>query len=72
VLQNNELQLLKLGLSRNELSSTATGDMDTSIADQSLFSLFSKRLITTMEVCVSKIFPAGFGWQAGAGEFVCV
>lgn len=35
------------------------------VAAQSLGSVLAKRFTVTAEVCVSKIFPAGFGWQGG-------
>lgn len=69
VLKNSELAYLKKNLSRNELSNTAESDrseISTSDNQESISSLIGKRFFTTAEVAVSKIFPAGFGWQGGA------
>lgn len=65
VLQNEELSLLKKALSRNELSESPK-DSTESIEDVGFGTLLMRRLVTTVEVCVSKIIPAGAGWQGGA------
>jgi hypothetical protein len=66
VLKNSELAYLQKGLSRNELSNTAESDRATIDSEESIASLLGRRFFTTAEVAVSKIFPAGFGWQGGA------
>lgn len=61
-----QLDVLRRSLSRNELSYSdpnaeyyATEEPEEVSAAQGLLN----RIHTTAEVCVSKIFPAGFGWQ---------
>jgi len=63
-LSTEELDFLRKGISRNELSDTA--ETDDAPADTSLGSRLVNRFSKTCEVCVSKIFPAGFGWQASS------
>lgn len=65
VLENSELIYLQKGLSRNELSNTPESDRQDQ-SDETIASLLGRRFFTTAEVAVSKIFPAGFGWQGGA------
>jgi len=62
------LDVLQKSLSRNELSySNPAADYDaedeSELSENSGPSTLVKRLIVTAEVTVSKIFPAGFGWQ---------
>lgn len=66
------LSILEKSLSRNELSYTS-GWEEELLSEQKedgtvveVPSLLTKRLITTFEVVVSKIFPAGFGWQGAS------
>jgi hypothetical protein len=60
-LDEKELNLLKSGVARNELSNTAEGDKESSI-----LSSLVNRFAVTAEVAISKIAPAGFGWQLGS------
>ena len=66
ILKNTELINLKKGLSRNELSNTPESDRSDTIEQESIAGLIGRRFFTTAEVAISKIFPAGFGWQGGA------
>ncbi|MDP2435964.1 MAG: EF-hand domain-containing protein [archaeon] len=65
-LEVGDLLSLRKSLARSELSRTHSPDMVLDTLNQSIGSLFSSRMITTAEVALSKIFPAGFGWQLGA------
>jgi hypothetical protein len=60
-LSDKELALLKAGVARNELSHTQETDQDASI-----LSSLANRFSVTAEVALSKIAPAGFGWQLGS------
>lgn len=59
----DELVAISRGLSRNELSRTH-GDEE---AEGEGGSLIMARLTSMVDVTVSKIFPAGFGWQMFSG-----
>mmetsp|Transcript_26684 Transcript_26684/g.55881 ORF Transcript_26684/g.55881 Transcript_26684/m.55881 type:complete len:328 (-) Transcript_26684:181-1164(-) len=56
----SDLVKIKKSLARNELSFNPT------VEEESLGSTFMRRMQVTAEVGVSKIFPAGFGWQTAA------
>ena len=63
-LSSEELDFLRKEVWHNELSQIA--EADDVHADTSLGSIMVNRFKSTFEVCVSKIFPAGFGWQASS------
>lgn len=48
-----------------EIEEKARAEAQANAPAASLGSVLAKRFIVTAEVCLSKIFPAGFGWQAG-------
>jgi len=61
------LSVFEKSLSRNELSYTNPSDEYNKETDEETGpSTIAKRLIVTSEVVVSKIFPAGFGWQGSS------
>jgi len=60
-----DLLRIKAAVSRNELSYNPKADPEKSLTETQA-SVFGRRLIVTAEVAVSKIFPAGFGWQTAA------
>lgn len=64
MLNYTDLLKIKKSLARNELS-YETEHKGTDEAD-SFGSLMARRVQVTAEVAVSKIFPAGFGWQTAA------
>lgn len=59
----DELVAISKSLSRNELSATPTGTEDEATGERSMSSVITSRLTVMADVTVSKIFPAGFGWQ---------
>lgn len=66
MLEPAELVALKKGLSRNELSKTSEKDFESDITDIPMTKVMLNRFFVSTEVMVSKIFPAGFGWQGGS------
>jgi hypothetical protein len=60
-----DLLKMRTSLSRNELSYNSAADEDQSL-EETGDSVFGRRLYVTVEVAVSKLFPAGFGWQTAA------
>jgi len=62
------LSILEKSLSRNELSYTSGWEEEEAeeAGTSAGPSLLAKRLTITFEVMVSKIFPAGFGWQGAS------
>jgi len=57
---------LKLSRSRSRIEISRTredADAVEASTEQSLASIIPARFLTTFEVTISKIFPAGFGWQ---------
>ena len=52
-------------VSRNELSFNPNADKDKSL-EETHASVIGRRMTVTAEVGISKIFPAGFGWQTSA------
>jgi len=67
VYSSYNLSVLEKSLSRNELSYTsASEEEEVEAGDASGPSTMAKRLTTSSEVIVSKIFPAGFGWQGAS------
>jgi hypothetical protein len=61
-----DLERLHAGLSRNELSYTSETDTVGEEGETSFGSVVATRFKNTAEVIVSKIFPAGFGWQGAS------
>eukprot|EP00567_Pseudictyota_dubia_P017567 CAMPEP_0197451478 /NCGR_PEP_ID=MMETSP1175-20131217/29012_1 /TAXON_ID=1003142 /ORGANISM="Triceratium dubium, Strain CCMP147" /LENGTH=336 /DNA_ID=CAMNT_0042984207 /DNA_START=200 /DNA_END=1210 /DNA_ORIENTATION=+ len=61
----DDLLKIKDSLSRNELSFNPTADEDKSL-EATHASVIGRRMTVTAEVAISKIFPAGFGWQTAA------
>eukprot|EP01083_Nonionella_stella_P228846 810665_1 len=61
----DDLLKIKESLSRNELSFNPTADEDQSLTATHA-SVIRRRMTVTAEVGVSKLFPAGFGWQTAA------
>jgi hypothetical protein len=61
----DDLLKIKDSLSRNELSYNPHADKENTLAETQA-SVIGRRMAVTAEVAVSKIFPAGFGWQTGA------
>lgn len=61
----DDLLKIKNSLSRNELSFNPSADKEKSLAETHA-SVIGRRMTVTAEVGVSKIFPAGFGWQTAA------
>mmetsp|Transcript_47462 Transcript_47462/g.115594 ORF Transcript_47462/g.115594 Transcript_47462/m.115594 type:complete len:354 (-) Transcript_47462:290-1351(-) len=57
-----ELHAIKRALSRNELSATSVIEAST-MQTPSFGSVLQSRLLVLVDVMVTKIFPAGFGWQ---------
>jgi hypothetical protein len=55
------LAIMKRALARNELSYARTSGGETPP-----LTVFKNRVLNTLEVMVSKIFPAGAGWQAAS------
>lgn len=64
MLHYSDLLKIKTSLARNELSYESE-HKDAEEAD-SFASMMARRIQVTAEVTVSKIFPAGFGWQTSA------
>lgn len=64
MMQYDDLLKIKKSLARNEFSYNPTADDDLLLAVHG--STLKRRLFVTMEVAISKIFPAGFGWQTAA------
>jgi hypothetical protein len=64
MLHYNDLLKIKEALARNELSYDA-GKEDAEEAG-SFGALLTRRIQVTAEVAISKIFPAGFGWQTAS------
>jgi hypothetical protein len=60
-----DLLKIKASLSRNELSYNPTADKEKTLTALHA-SVVGRRMYVTAEVAVSKIFPAGFGWQTAA------
>jgi len=56
---------IKNSLSRNELSYNPSADKEMSLSETHA-SVIGRRMTVTAEVAISKIFPAGFGWQTAA------
>ena len=67
VIYGKQTDLLKIkdSLSRNELSYNPNADEDKSL-ESTHASVIGRRMQVTAEVGISKIFPAGFGWQTAA------
>lgn len=65
--QHPQTDLIKIkeSLSRNELSYNPSADKEKSLSVTSA-SVVGRRMAVTAEVAISKIFPAGFGWQTAA------
>lgn len=61
----DDLLKIKDSLSRNELSFNPTADKEKSL-EETHASVIGRRMTVTAEVGISKIFPAGFGWQTAA------
>lgn len=61
----DDLLKIKDSLSRNELSFNPTADKDKTL-EETHASVIGRRMTVTGEVAISKIFPAGFGWQTAA------
>jgi hypothetical protein len=61
----DDLLKIKDSLSRNELSFNPTADKDMTL-EETEGSVIGRRMTVTAEVGISKIFPAGFGWQTSA------
>jgi len=61
----NDLLKIKESLSRNELSFNPHADKEKTL-EQTHASVIARRMKVTAEVGISKIFPAGFGWQTAA------
>lgn len=64
-LNYQDLLKIKDSLARNELSYNPTADKDMSL-EETRASVIGRRMYVTAEVAISKIFPAGFGWQTAA------
>jgi hypothetical protein len=60
-----DLLKIKRALARNELSFNPHADDDKSLTETRA-SVIGRRIYVTAEVAVSKIFPAGYGWQTAA------
>jgi len=60
-----DLLKIKDSLSRNELSFNPNADKSKSL-EETHASVIGRRMTVTAEVGISKIFPAGFGWQTAA------
>eukprot|EP01083_Nonionella_stella_P055506 146398_1 len=60
-----DLLKIKESVSRNELSFNPNADKDKSL-EETHASVIGRRMTVTAEVGISKIFPAGFGWQTAA------
>ena len=65
LLLQSDLLKIKDSLSRNELSYNPTADKELSLSETHA-SVIGRRMTVTAEVAISKIFPAGFGWQTAA------
>jgi hypothetical protein len=61
----DDLLKIQESLSRNELSYNPSADKELTLAETSA-SVIGRRMTVTAEVAISKIFPAGFGWQTAA------
>ena len=61
----SDLLKIKDSLSRNELSYNPSADKELSLSETHA-SVIGRRMTVTAEVAISKIFPAGFGWQTAA------
>ena len=74
-----QLRTLVQSLARNELSGTPTASTDdedeavaqliaedTNVKQEDFGTMIMNRFRVTLEVAVSKIFPAGFGWQGAS------
>mmetsp|Transcript_2991 Transcript_2991/g.4589 ORF Transcript_2991/g.4589 Transcript_2991/m.4589 type:complete len:339 (+) Transcript_2991:108-1124(+) len=61
----SDLLKIKNSLSRNELSYNPSADKEMSLSETHA-SVIGRRMTVTAEVAISKIFPAGFGWQTAA------
>ena len=67
LLLQTDLLKIKDSLSRNELSFNPNADKSKSL-EETHASVIGRRMTVTAEVGISKIFPAGFGWQTAACE----
>lgn len=64
-LHYDDLLKIQKALSRNELSYNPNADKDKTLKATHA-SVLGRRMTVTAEVAISKIFPAGFGWQTAA------
>lgn len=64
LLEYNDLLKIRKSLARNEFSYNPSADEDLLLEVRG--HVLRRRLQVTAEVAISKIFPAGFGWQTAA------
>lgn len=59
-LDKSQIELIKIALQKQDAAAAQAAKANQSIGD-----VIAARFIVTAEVAISKIFPAGFGWQGG-------